>query len=121
MRAAGGPEWEALAQRLARLPANHRRVVVALLEVFARELRELSQAGVVAAGAEDVAHLESLAARLRGGPWRRNWEAVLALLEIQLEELQPRKLSSYGPLTPEQENTVHDLVGTLHSLLSRAG
>ncbi|BCW92734.1 MAG: hypothetical protein KatS3mg007_0628 [Thermoanaerobaculum sp.] len=114
-------DWEALLRRLTELPANHRRVVVALLEVFARELRELARVGVVAANEEEFAGLEKLAAHLRGGKPNRNWQAVLTLLEIQLEELQPRKLSAYGPLTAEQENAIRHLVAKLQSLLATAG
>lgn len=121
MHAEREADWEALAERLSRLPANHRRVVVALLDVFARELRELSRVGVVAASEGEIASLETLATHLRGSKPNRNWQAVLTLLEVQLEELQPRKLSAYGPLTAEQENTMCELVRRLQSLLSRAG
>lgn len=120
MQAEAGADWEALARRLSQLPANHRRVVVALLEVFARELRELARVGAVAAHEEDASQLETLAYRLRGEKARRNWHAVLALLEVHLEELEPRKLAGYGPLSAEQENAMRDLVAKLRSLLSPA-
>lgn len=108
---------EGLAERLARLPANHRRVVVALLEVFLRDLRELARAGAVVAGEHEVAELEGLAARLRGRTSQRNWQAVRTLLEVQLEELNPRRLLGYGPLTADQETAIADLVRYLESLL----
>lgn len=117
---AEGEDWEELVERLSRLPANHLRVVVAQLEVFARELRELVRVGALAADERDVSRLEQLASRLRGEKPRRNWRAVLALLEVQLEEMEPRKLSGYGPLSPEQENALRDLLRQLQNLLARA-
>lgn len=115
------PRWSSLDQlapRLEVLPDNHRRVIVALLEVFSRDLRELSRAGAIAAGEAEIRALEQLASRLRGGTRLHNWEAVRVLLEVQLEELEPKRLSAYGELTPEHQAAVGELVSFLRHLLS---
>lgn len=114
----GSPRWRALENELRELPENHRRVVVALLEVFIRDLRELLRAGMVAATAKDLENLEALWVSLRGGPSSRNLEAMKALMEVQLEELEPRRLAGYGPLTPEHEKSLRGLVAWLRALLA---
>ncbi|MCS7182191.1 MAG: hypothetical protein NZ869_03690 [Thermoanaerobaculum sp.] len=106
-----------LAEPLAALPDNHRRVVVAVLELFLRHLAQLVQEGLAAAEEADLRELERLWIELRGGKPTPNWEAVRSLLQVQLEELEPQRLAAYGPLTEEQRGTVAALVQWLRSSL----
>ncbi|MGC8915640.1 MAG: hypothetical protein ACP5NF_01515 [Thermoanaerobaculum sp.] len=107
-----------LGVQLPRLSENHRRVVVTLLEVFLRDLRELSPAGVVAATPSDLQNLEALWVSLRGGVRTRNLEAVKALLGVELGELETGRLGGYGPLLPEQQESLGRLGSVLRQLLA---
>jgi hypothetical protein len=102
---------------LARLPANHRRVVAALLATLSRHLAELSASGAIAASGEDVGQLSDLARTLASGPPEGRDEALRQALLVQLDDVEPERLAGYGPLSPDQEGTLNALVAALRVML----
>jgi hypothetical protein len=105
------------AERLRRLPANHRRVVGAALGSIVEHLPALVEAGVVAldrAGLRDVRALTEAV----GGRRPRNLEAVRVALLVQAEDLAPRRLAAYGPLTAEECDVLEGLAAALRRALA---
>jgi hypothetical protein len=119
LASAGGAVTVALPSpvEVARLPANHRRVVAALLATLSRHLAELSASGAIAASGEDVGQLADLARALGSGPPEGRDETLRQALLVQLDDVEPGRLAGYGPLSPEQEGTLNALVAALRVML----
>lgn len=107
------------AGELVRLPANHRRVVAALLATLSRHVAELSTAGTIAASAEAVRGLTELVGSLGPGPPEGRSEALRQALLVQLDDIEPVRLGGYGPLNKEQEATLNRLVTALRAMLKQ--
>jgi hypothetical protein len=102
---------------LARLPANHRRVVAALLTTLSRHIVELASLGAIAASGDAVERLVNLSRALGSGPPEGRGEALRQALYVQLDEIEPSRLAGYGPLDPEQEAALSHLVVALRALI----
>jgi hypothetical protein len=104
-------------EQLELLPENHRRVLAAALPLIQAALEELVKAGKVRASEADLQQLAAYVQALRPAQ-ARNLEAVRAFLLVQLDDLEPQRLSGYGPLSQEQATILHDLVAHLRHLAS---
>jgi hypothetical protein len=102
---------------LARLPANHRRVVAALLTTVSRHIAELASLGAIAASDDAVERLVNLSRSLGSGPPEGHGEALRQALYVQLDEIAPSRLAGYGALDPEQEAALSRLVAALRALI----
>ncbi|MGE5235137.1 MAG: hypothetical protein ACM3O7_02165 [Acidobacteriota bacterium] len=105
-------------EELRRLPANHRRVVLASLSSLSRHLSELLDARAIAGSRDDLAAIEDLRRALGDSGRARNVEAVRQALLVQADDLEPERLRGYGALTGEQAGTLLQLVAALRELLT---
>ena len=105
------------AAELARLPANHRRVVAALLATFCRHAGELSAAGRIAATPDAVRELVELARSLGPSPTEERGETLRQALLVQIDDIEPARLAGYGPLESDQQGTLGCLVAALRAML----
>lgn len=103
---------------MARLPANHRRVVAAALQTVRERLEELERCGALRLPPRALERLERLERAAREEPTRRHAVSLLAALQVQADELEPERLAAYGPLSPAQEETLHRLAGAVRTLLN---
>jgi len=109
--AGGSPPVE----QLELLPENHRRVLAAALPLIQSALEELARAGKVRARKADLQQVAAYVRALRPAQ-ARNLEAVRAFLLVQLDDLEPRRLSGYGALNQEQAELLRKLVAYLRHL-----
>jgi hypothetical protein len=107
--------------KLRQLPDNHRRVVAALLASLSRHFTDLAISGTIRVSGEAVQRLADLTRSLEFAPPAGHREALRQALLVQLDEIEPKRLAGYGPLTPEQESTLDRLVAALRAMLQSRG
>ncbi len=102
---------------VARLPANQRRVVATVLATVREQLEDLERRGALRLPEGALDRLERLERAAREEPPQRHAVSLLAVLQVQADDLEPERLAAYGPLSPPQEATLRRLAGALRTLL----
>ncbi len=116
MTAREGTVWPS-AEAIGRLGQAHRRAVAAALATVQRRLADLEAAGQATL---PRAAMEELARTLRAaggsGP-AVEVPSMIAALRVTVDELEPERMTRYGPLDPAGRATLMQLVEALGRLL----
>ncbi len=108
------PESEALEA----LPANHRRVVAAVLRGLEKRLSALAVKGIAEVPEGGLDMLRELGDAAQGRPQQTNVRSLLAALRVLADDLEPQRLAGYGALDARQAATLHGLAEAIRALLA---